>query len=80
MTLALGFQLLASIATLIAIWQMGNRSVNGPLFGLIAEATWAGLVITNELWGIAPVVVVAFLIHARNLRKWTHAARPLSVG
>ena len=72
--LGLALQLAATIMTFVTMWQMGNRSIVGPIWGLASQVVWAAMVIANGLWGLAPTVVVLAFIHARNLRKWRREA------
>jgi hypothetical protein len=63
------FQVLASVTTFIAWWQMGNRSLSGPVWGLVSQACWLAMVMTNDLWTLLPMVAAFSFIHGRNLRK-----------
>lgn len=74
MTAALAWQIAASIGTLCSMWQMGNKHVTGPIFGLLSQVAWFGMIWTNQLWGIVPITVAMVFIHARNLRKWLREA------
>lgn len=73
MSAAIAWQIAASITTLASMWLMGNKSVAGPIVGLVSQIAWAGLIWTSQLWGIVPITVAATFIHARNLRKWRAA-------
>ena len=70
MTLALFFQLVACATTFIAMWLMGNKSVHGPAWGLVSQFAWAAMIVSNGVWGLAPVTAAMTFIHARNLVKW----------
>ena len=72
MTFDLGFafQIAASLTTFFAMWQMGNKSTKGPIYGLVSQIAWAGMILTNGVWGLAPVTAAMTFVHARNLRKW----------
>jgi hypothetical protein len=69
-TVAVLFQIAASVTTLIAWWAMGNKSLAGPIWGLISQLAWFGMVASNGLWILLPMVTIFMLMHFRNLRKW----------
>ena len=71
MTLAIFLQLGASVTTLIQMWLMGNKTVAGPVWGLIANAFWWGVMIEADLWGLAPFSTIVWGINLRNLDKWS---------
>jgi hypothetical protein len=70
MTVAILFQIAASVTTLTAWWQMGNKSLSGPIWGIVSQVAWFGMVASNGLWILLPMVSVFMLMHIRNLRKW----------
>lgn len=72
-----------SIATLMCVWLYGNKTIWGPIWGLITEATWVALVFYGQLWGLLPVPIVLGFAHGRNLLKWIkeqRACQPLGSG
>lgn len=70
MTWALFWQLAASAVTIWSMWQMGNRRLSGPAWGLFGQLVWLVMMITSEAWGLLPVNAAMWFVHARNLRKW----------
>ena len=63
-------QLIASVFTLLASWQYGNKRVAGPLLGLASQFPWWTLMVMNGLWGLFPLNIAMTTIHVRNLWKW----------
>lgn len=72
MTATLVFSVLASVGVLLTQWLYGNKSVCGPIAGLVSQAPWLGLIITTGAWGLLLSWVPMTAIHARNLHKWRH--------
>lgn len=62
--------LVASIATILQIWYYGNKSLAGPIWGLIGLIFWFSAMVIVPLWGTAPLNVFALVVHVRNLIKW----------
>ena len=72
MTLALFLQYSASVTTLLQMWLYGNRSLAGPIWGLISSGFWWGVMIENgELWGLWPFNTIMLFVNVRNLIKWS---------
>lgn len=63
-------QALASGLSLWSIYLMGNKSIKGPVVGLLSQVFWIGHVVLTPAWGIAPVPLALTAVHVRNLRKW----------
>ena len=75
MDVAFGLELVASITTIAQMWLYGNKSVSGPVWGLVANVAWWALTFWSGLWGLVPINLAMLFISVRNLRKWrTEAA------
>ena len=61
---------LCSALSIAMIWKMGDKSIWGPIIGLVAQVAWTGFMISTESWGLALGVAAFWLVHLRNLRKW----------
>ena len=71
MTFAIFLQIGASVTTLLQMWLYGNKSVSGPIWGLISNAFWWGVMIEAGLWGLLPFNVIMLGVNLRNLIKWS---------
>jgi hypothetical protein len=69
-TLSLAVQLAASVLTISAQWLYGNKTIYGPLVGLLGQVAWWTLMYEGSLWGLLPANVLMVAIHVRNLIKW----------
>ena len=63
-------QSLASSTTIIQMWFYGNKSIQGPIWGIISNLCWWSVMFHHELWGVAPVNAVMLFINLRNWYKW----------
>jgi hypothetical protein len=63
-------QLLASAMTMASMWLMGNRSVWGPILGLVSQVPWLITIVGAQTWGLLPVFVAMVIIHSRNILLW----------
>jgi nicotinamide riboside transporter PnuC len=63
-------QLLASVLTMASMWLMGNRSVWGPVLGLVSQVPWLVTILTAQTWGLLPVCIAMVAIHSRNILLW----------
>jgi dolichol kinase len=72
-TIALALQLAASASTIIGSWLYGNKSIWGPVTGLVSQVFWWSIMFQSSLWGLWPVNVMMLIIHARNYWKWKKA-------
>lgn len=70
MTTSLAIQLAASVATLVAMWLMGNKKPMGPVIAVASEFVWLALIFYAKLWGILPLTAALLVIHTRNAWKW----------
>jgi hypothetical protein len=43
---------------------------NDPQTALVSQFAWAAMIVSNGVWGLAPVTAVMTFIHARNPVKW----------
>lgn len=68
--ISLSLQALASVVTLWAIWQTGNKSLLGPSLSLVSDACFVVLNIYAGLWALVPFCAVIVVLHIRNLLKW----------
>ena len=58
---------LCSALSLAMIWQMGCRSLWGPVLGLATQCAWLGFMLKGRHWGLAPCVVGIAVLHVWNL-------------
>jgi hypothetical protein len=68
--LAYALQWAAGSTSLISAWYMGNRSLAGPIWGVVSQACWFGMIVTNGLWPLLPTMLIFMGIHIRNLHRW----------
>ena len=59
-----------SFLTILSLWLMGNKSIWGPIVGLLACIPWAIFSWMTGEWGLMPGTIVVGLVHARNLYLW----------
>ena len=71
MSISLALEIGAAATTILQLWFYGNKSLAGPVWGLIAVVFWWALVIWTGLWGLIPLNLFAMLVNIRNLVKWT---------
>ncbi len=71
MTVAFRIQLAASALTIAGTYYYGNKTKAGPLLGLAAQVPWWFIMYEGSLWGLLPVNLMMFVLHGRNLWKWT---------
>jgi len=64
------FQWGAGVLSVVMLWKMGDRSLWGPVLGLVNQVFWIGFVFTSKSWGLSPAVLGITFIHARNFLKW----------
>ena len=64
------WQIATFITTTLTMWLMGNKSIKGPLWGLLGQGVWFAMIITNELWGMLPLAIWLTFVHGRNYLKW----------
>jgi len=62
---------LCSATSLLMIWKMGDRSIWGPILGLCSQTVWTAYVLTEQQYGLIPCVAGFWVVHCRNLYKWT---------
>jgi hypothetical protein len=72
MTLVLS--ILAGVSVLVCQWLYGNKSVWGPVVGLVGQVPWLGLIVATGAWGLLVSWVPMTAIHARNLWRWRREA------
>ena len=60
----------AGILELIGIYLVGNKSRLGFILNALGCATWVGIAINREIYGLLIVVVPAFFLNIRNYFKW----------
>ena len=69
MDASLVWQIVASVMTMGSMWAYGNKSRWGAIIGIAAEVPWFFLIALHSMWGLIPLNVLTFIVHARNLRK-----------
>lgn len=68
--ISLTLQAIASVVTLWAIWEMGNKSLKGPALAIASDFAFVTLNIYQGLWLLLPFCAALLAIHVRNLIKW----------
>lgn len=63
-------QVFASVTTLASSYYYGNKSLKGPVFGLISQLGWWSIMFIDSLWGLVIINAAMLALHVRNLRKW----------
>ncbi|MFA5759773.1 MAG: hypothetical protein WC942_10515 [Clostridia bacterium] len=59
-----------SITSCIMLYFMGNKSIIGPILGIINQGLWIFYVSYTQQWGLLLGVSLYTVIHVRNLLKW----------
>jgi len=61
-----------SATGLTMIWFMGNKTIVGPIMGLISQGVWFIYLFLfwEEAHGLTPAVIGFTIVHVRNLIKW----------
>ncbi len=67
---SLGLQGLASVVTIWAIWETGNKSLKGPALSIASDFAFVALNVYQGLWVLLPFCGLLLSIHVRNLIKW----------
>lgn len=70
MSVLLALEIGAAVTTILQLWFYGNKSLAGPVWGLISTVFWWALIISAGLWGLALLNVFAMAMNTRNLVKW----------
>lgn len=60
---------MASILTMVSVWQYGNNNSYGPYLGLYSQIFWWSMMYVDNLWGLLPMNIVMLVMHVRNLNK-----------
>ncbi|MHB1000489.1 MAG: hypothetical protein ACYC27_14715 [Armatimonadota bacterium] len=59
-----------SVVSLASMWLYGNRTIAGPISGLVIQALWLIYAIQSREYGFIVSVIGFTVVHYRNLRKW----------
>lgn len=70
MSISFSIQLAASITAGWSSWAYGNKSIQGPLLGLVSQLPWWTLMFYEGLWGLLPANILFAGMHIRNFIKW----------
>jgi nicotinamide riboside transporter PnuC len=62
--------LFISLLSMLMLWLMGNRSIWGPVVGLVNQIVWIIFTIQAKQWGLLPGVIAFTVVHIRNLWLW----------
>jgi hypothetical protein len=63
-----------SITSCVMLWMMGNKSIFGPILGIINQGLWIFYVVWTGQWGLLLGVSLYTVIHIRNLAKWKRSS------
>ena len=69
------FAWICSILSLVMIWEMGNKSIRGPIIGILCNFAWFGFILSSEQHGLWVGAIGFIIIHIRNLYKWNRETR-----
>ena len=69
--MTLWVSILAGASVLTATWLYGNKSVWGPIIGLLGQVPWAMLILATDAHGLWLSWIPMTVIHARNLGRWS---------
>ena len=64
---------MCSITSIAMIWWMGNKSIKGPILGLISQVFWFAYVFLywKEAQGLLPCTIAFTIVHIRNTILWS---------
>ena len=62
--------LLASITTMIQMHYYGNKSLAGPVWGMVSNTCWWTFTWYTENLGLVPLNAYMAYVSARNYRLW----------
>jgi len=60
--------------TIVAMELVARRRWQGWVVALATQALWAWLIVSRELWGLAPLCAVLTWQYASALRRWRREA------
>jgi len=63
-------QWLLSVLLIVNLYLMGNKTVWGPITGIVAQGLWIFYGVMTQQYGLVPGVLILLLINIRNWRKW----------
>jgi hypothetical protein len=66
-------QLMASVVGLLAIWRLADRNVNALYWAMASNAASTAVIGYSHLWGLLPINLITYVVHARNIAKWSRA-------
>ena len=64
------FQFTPGMLSIVSTWLYGNRSLSGPVVGVVSQVCWLGFIVTHGTWLMLPMFVFFMGVHVRNLAKW----------
>lgn len=73
-TISVVLQVIACLATVSAMWMMGNKHISGPALGVVSDIAFFALNVYLHLWVVAFLCGTLALIHTRNFFKWRREA------
>jgi hypothetical protein len=65
------FQILASVMTIASYWFMGNKSLWGPLWGLMSQSVMFVVIVLSGTYGLLLALAIISAVHLRTLVRWT---------
>ncbi len=63
-----------SVTSCVMLWMMGNKSIFGPILGIVNQGLWIFYVVWTGQWGLLLGVSLYTVIHIRNLAKWKRSS------
>ena len=63
-------QWVLSALLILNLWLMGNKSIWGPITGVIVQVVWVGYTLTTHQYGLVLGMVILVLVNLRNWIKW----------
>ena len=64
-------QWVLSALLILNLWLMGNKSIWGPITGVIVQVIWCFYAFATHQYGLAPGVIILTIIQIRNWVKWS---------
>lgn len=61
---------LTAIMTIVSMELVARKSWYGWALGLLNQGLWAYLIVSRELWGIAPLCIVLVWRYTAAMRRW----------
>ena len=68
--MSIPWDLFAAATSLAGLWLYGDKSIWGPVIGLVSQLAWIGLAVSVEQYWLLLSVVAFVFVHSRNLKEY----------